>query len=93
MSEARVARIEALLTSAFAPDELLVKDQSHLHAGHAGAQGGGGHFEIRIVATEFRDVGRIQSHRMIYDALAEMMTSEIHALSIRATAPKTDLSG
>jgi len=86
MTADRSARIEALLTEAFSPDNMLVKDQSHLHAGHAGARDGRGHFEIIIVAAAFDGCSRIESHRLIYEALGQMMASDIHALSIRASA-------
>ena len=89
MSEGRCATIEALLTAAFSPDELLVKDQSHLHAGHAGARDGRGHFEVIIVADAFQGHTRIENHRLIYEALGQLMTTDIHALSIRASARKT----
>lgn len=93
MTEIRVNTIESLLRAAFSPDELLVKDQSHLHAGHAGATDGRGHFEVRIVADAFTSCTRIQSHRLIYDALGDLMTTDIHALSIKASAKSVDLSG
>lgn len=89
----RATRIESILVEKFSPDYLLVKDQSHLHAGHAGAQRGGGHFDIKIHAETFRDCSRIQSHRLIYEALGDLMTSEIHALSIQAAVTSADLSG
>ncbi len=92
MTENRTSRIETTLSVAFSPDELLVKDQSHLHAGHAGAKDGRGHFEILIVAEAFRGCSRIDSHRLIYEALGQMMTTNIHALRIRASARNTDLS-
>jgi len=92
MNAERSSKIEAILTDAFSPDELLVKDQSHLHAGHAGAKDGLGHFEVIIVADAFRDCSRIDCHRMIYSALGQLMTTDIHALSIRASAKKIDLS-
>jgi len=92
MSNDRVQMIQSALEKAFAPQHLLVKDQSHLHAGHAGARDGRGHFEVIIVADAFRDCSRIQSHRLIYAALGELMTSDIHALSIRASANNSDLS-
>lgn len=90
MSTERSAKIEALLTQAFSPDHLLVKDQSHLHAGHAGAKDGRGHFEVIIVADAFDGCSRIESHRLVYEALGELMTTDIHALSIRASAKITD---
>lgn len=92
MTNSRVGEIEALLREAFSPDELLVKDQSRLHAGHAGAKDGRGHFEVRIVADAFQSCSRIQCHRLIYEALGQMMTTDIHALSIHASAKNTDLS-
>jgi BolA protein len=92
MSAERSTKIEALLVKAFSPDHLLVKDQSHLHAGHAGARDGRGHFEVIIVADAFDGCSRIQSHRLIYDALGELMTTDIHALSIKASAKSTNIS-
>ncbi len=91
MTADRAGKIEALLTQAFSPDHLLVKDQSHLHAGHAGAKDGRGHFEVIIVADAFDGCSRIESHRLIYDALGQLMTTDIHALSIQASARKPDL--
>lgn len=90
MSAERAAKIEAMLTKAFSPDHLLVKDQSHLHAGHAGARDGRGHFEVIIVADAFDGCSRIESHRLIYDALGQLMTTDIHALSIKASAKNTN---
>ncbi len=84
MTAERTARIESLLTSAFEPVKLQVKDQSHLHAGHAGAQDGRGHFAVTIVSNQFADRATIARHRMVYDALGDMMQTDIHALSIRA---------
>ena len=83
----RVAIIEKLLTEAFAPTEILVKDQSHLHAGHAGAKDGKGHFDVRLVSDRFGGQSRINRHRMVYDALGEFMQSDIHALRINAVSP------
>ena len=87
MTDARSRRIEDLLTATFSPTHLLVKDQSHLHAGHAGARDGKGHFEVRIVAPAFSGHSRIERHRMIHEALADLLETEIHALSIKAQAP------
>jgi BolA family transcriptional regulator, general stress-responsive regulator len=92
MSDERSAIIEALLAEAFSPKHLLVKDQSHLHAGHAGARDGRGHFEIIIVADAFEGCSRIESHRLIYAALGQLMTTDIHALSIKASAKSTNQS-
>lgn len=87
MSQARQERIRAALEAAFAPTDLLVKDQSHLHAGHAGARDGKGHFEVHIVTEAFDGKSRIERHRMVYEALGDTMASEIHALTIRARTP------
>lgn len=84
----RTATIERLLAAAFSPTELLVKDQSHLHAGHAGAQEGKGHFDVRIVSDKFAGQSRIDRHRMVYDALGSFMQSDIHALRITAVTPQ-----
>lgn len=93
MSSNRSATIEAVLRQNFSPAYLLVKDQSHLHAGHAGAQDGRGHFEVTIVADQFEGCSRIECHRLVYEALGTLMETDIHALSIHASGTKTDLSG
>lgn len=87
MSTDRVARIETLLNEAFSPERLLVKDQSHLHAGHEGARDGRGHFDVTIVAAAFAGKAPLARHRMVFDALGDMMETDIHALSIHAKAP------
>ena len=87
MTTERVTEIQRLLMAAFEPHELLVKDQSHLHAGHAGAKEGKGHFDVRIVSERFDGCSRVARHRMIYDALGPYLESDIHALSIHAVSP------
>ncbi len=87
MNTERSNRIHELLQASLAPEELLVKDQSHLHAGHAGAQDGRGHFAVNIVSEAFEGKSRIQRHRIIFDALGDMMQTDIHALSINARTP------
>ena len=84
MTSERATRIESILTSSFTPSRILVKDQSHLHAGHAGAQDGRGHFAVTIVSEQFAGQSKIARHRMIFDALGDMMQTDIHALSIKA---------
>lgn len=86
MSDRRT-RIETVLQAAFAPESIEVVDESHLHAGHAGARSGGGHFAVSIVSEHFAGQPTVKRHRMVYDALGDMMRQEIHALSIRALAP------
>ncbi len=87
MSDDRVAMIEQLLSEAFEPIEMLVKDQSHLHAGHVGARSGKGHFNVKIVSDKFAGQNRITRHRMVYEALGSFIDSDIHALSINAISP------
>lgn len=89
MTAERVSQIEQLLTEAFEPAHLLVKDQSHLHVGHAGAKDGRGHFDVTIVADAFANCSRIESHRMIFTVLGDLMNSDIHALQIHASATGT----
>ncbi|WP_254458296.1 BolA family protein [Xanthomonas sacchari] len=83
----RVARIRAALEAAFAPQALEVEDDSHRHAGHAGARDGRGHFNVRVVSTAFAGMAPLARHRAVYAALGEMMQTDIHALSIRADVP------
>ncbi len=73
--------------SRFAPESLEVFDDSHEHAGHAGAKDGGGHFQLVIVSREFAGKAAVARHRLIYAALADLMPKQIHALAIRAYAP------
>ena len=89
----RRERIEALLRAAFAPLELAVVDESAKHRGHAGAAGGAGHFRVRLVSERFRGAGRLARHRMVYDALAAEIGSEIHALALELGAPGEPLPG
>lgn len=84
----RVARIEARLRQQLAPDSLDIVDESAQHAGHAGARSGGGHFVAMIVSNRFEGLNAIQRHRLVYEALGELMKTDIHALSVRALTPK-----
>jgi len=83
----RIEQIRSRLAARFEPVALDVVDESHLHAGHAGARSGKGHFRLRIVAPAFAGQAPLERHRMIYDALGELMSAEIHALSIEALTP------
>jgi BolA protein len=87
MSTARVQTIEQLLQKAISPTRMLVKDQSHLHEGHAGAKEGKGHFDVSLVSEKFDGLNRIARHRLVYDALGEFMETDIHALRINAISP------
>lgn len=80
--------IEARLTETFAPERLEVIDESHLHAGHAGArEGGESHFRVRIVSAAFAGKSRVERHRLVNAALAAELEGPIHALAIHADAP------
>jgi len=79
-------RIEAALRAALPVERLDIGDDSALHAGHAGALGGG-HFRLQIVSPAFAGRTRIARHRLVYDALAPLMQHEIHALVIVAQTP------
>ncbi len=70
-----------------APQFLEITDDSALHAGHAGAASGGGHFRMTIVSPLFVGRPTISRHRMVYDALGALMQHEIHAMSIIAKTP------
>ncbi len=87
MTEDRQAQIRTELEKSFQPTELLIKDQSHLHAGHEGAKDGKGHFDVTIVSEAFAGENRVQRHRMVYDALGKLLETDIHALRIKAFAP------
>jgi BolA family transcriptional regulator, general stress-responsive regulator len=73
--------------AALMPIELEIIDKSHLHAGHAGARSGRGHYALRIRAAAFAGKTPIQRHRLVYEALGDMLQTDIHALSIKALAP------
>ena len=83
---ARVAVMREHL-AVLAPISLDIVDESHQHAGHAGARDGGGHYALRIVSAQFGGKNMMARHRMIYSALGEMMKREIHALNIQAYTP------
>ncbi len=87
MSASRIAAIEQMLNARFKPTELKVRDQSQLHAGHEGARDGRGHFDVTIVSKDFEGRNRIDRHRMVYDALHQMLQTDIHALRVKALAP------
>jgi BolA family transcriptional regulator, general stress-responsive regulator len=78
--------IEARLRAALAPESLRLRDDSAHHAGHAGAREGG-HYYLEIVSSRFAGLPRVARHRLVYDALADLMQKGIHALAIEARAP------
>jgi len=82
--ENRIKIIEEKLTKALNPKYLKVEDESHKHVGHAGAQDGRGHFKVEIVADIFADKSLVERHQLVYQALGDLMKTDIHALSIKA---------
>ena len=82
----RMDRMRDLL-GALQAEHIEIIDDSHLHAGHAGAREGGGHYRLSIVSPQFVGKSTVARHRMIYSALQEMMKRDIHALNITAFAP------
>jgi len=87
MTASRTERLTQRLREQLAPDELEVIDDSHLHAGHAGAADGRGHFTVIIVSPRFAGLNTVRRHRLVYESVGDMMTTDIHALSIQALAP------
>ncbi len=83
----RLERIRVALEAALAPQLLEVEDDSHRHAGHAGARDGRGHFNVTVVSEAFAGKAPLARHRTVYAALGEMMQTDIHALSINALTP------
>jgi BolA protein len=83
----REQRLRERLESRFAPALLTIKDESHLHAGHAGAADGHSHFRVIIVAEAFRGVSAVARHRLVYAAVDDMLKTDIHALAIEASPP------
>jgi BolA protein len=83
-------RLADALRAALAPTALEVQDDSHLHAGHAGAREGR-HFTVRIVAAAFAGRSRVARHRLVYDASRLLIAEGIHALAIEARAPDETL--
>lgn len=83
----RSSEIRERLQRHFVPVELSVRDDSAHHRGHAGARDGRGHFAVRIVSSAFAPHGRLARHRLVYEALGDLMQTDIHALSITALAP------
>jgi BolA protein len=87
MPSERETRLRQRLENRFAPTELQIVDEGHLHAGHAGAADGRGHFRIRIAAAAFRGLAPLARHRLVYAAVADLLETEIHALAIDARPP------
>lgn len=89
----RIKKIRSALQLALQPQQLDIEDDSHLHAGHAGAASGRGHFTVRIVSEAFIGQSLIGRHRLVYAAVEALMQTDIHALSIRALTPQEQDAG
>lgn len=87
MNEGRIPRIRQRLQESLNPLQLDIEDQSPMHIGHAGAEGGG-HFHLTIVSERFSGEPPLARHRMVYEALGDLMKTDIHAVSIKAFAPE-----
>ncbi len=87
VNQQRIAAFDQDLRKAFQIQSLVIDDESHLHAGHAGAASGGGHFKLKIVAPDFKGLNLVARHRAVYAALNRHIPKEIHALTIVALAP------
>ena len=87
VNQQRIAAFDQDLRKAFQIQSLVIDDESHLHAGHAGAASGGGHFRLEIVAPDFKGLNLVARHRAVYAALNRHIPKEIHALTIVALAP------
>jgi BolA family transcriptional regulator, general stress-responsive regulator len=84
----RLERIRARLAHTLPAAVVELIDDSHRHAGHAGARDGRGHFRVRIVSSAFAGLRPLQRHQLVYGALGELMRTDIHALSITALTPE-----
>lgn len=82
-----IAEIRARLAP-LVPQHLEVLDESALHAGHAGARGGGGHYRLTLISPAFSGQNGVARHRMVYQALGDLMQQRVHALSITALSPE-----
>ena len=89
MSTAETIRTK--LTERFAPTRLMVVDESHRHAGHAGARPGGEtHFNVTVVSAAFTGLNRVARQRLVYQTLSEELAGGVHALSLTTTTPDED---
>jgi len=87
VTKTRLDRLDSRLRAALAPVDLEIIDDSHRHAGHAGAADGRGHFTVTVVSERFRGLPVVRRHRLVYEAVGDMMSTDVHALSIQALAP------
>jgi BolA protein len=83
-AEQRLLEIQRRLEEELSPESLQVEDESHLHVGHEGAKSGLGHFRVLVVSDRFEGLSLIKRHRLIYQAMGDLMQTDIHALTIDA---------
>lgn len=83
-----VTTLRQHLETALAPTRLEIEDDSHHHAGHAGARGGGRHFRVMVVSPSFAGKSTVTRHRLVYAAAGELMTGPIHALALTTRTPE-----
>ena len=83
-TQQRLDAIRQRIEHSLQPEQLSVEDEGHLHIGHEGAKDGRGHFRVMVVSEAFEGLTMIQRHRAIYEALGDLMTTDIHALAIDA---------
>lgn len=88
----RIELIRQRLQTGLTPLTLEITDDSHLHVGHAGAQGGAGHYSVRVTSEKFIGLNRIKRHQLIYACVNDLMPHEIHALGIEAFTPEEALA-
>ncbi len=93
MTAVRVEMIRERLRAALAPLDIEVTDESHLHRGHAGARDGRGHFRVRVISRRFAGLNRIERHRLVYEALGDLMHTDIHALAVSALTEEETPTG
>jgi len=86
-SETTPGRIEEIVRRRFSPVQFELRDDSAKHAGHAGATSGGGHYHLVLVSAEFLGLSRVEQHRLVYEALADLIPGEIHALGLSTRSP------
>lgn len=89
----RIETMHALLAESFAPLVCDIDDESALHAGHAGAASGGGHYRLRLVSARFEGLSKVGRHRLVYDCLRTLMQKEIHALAMTLLTPAEAADG
>ena len=86
--EDRPANIRTILETTLDAEHVQIVDDSALHAGHLGAQGGGGHYRVLVVSPRFEGLSRVAAQRLVYQALGDLMTTDIHALEMRTLTPE-----